>query len=1014
VDRFRLHCKPSTAYVAMSNPSVGSGGGCLQTPHTLRLLKLIHEGTPKFASLAVERLPTNASADVLWDLLGRLQAILTSTEWKTRHAAARAMEKLGEQLDPEDFLKQQGGHSELSVRFVLDHLDTVVAQTPLYGSAQSKFDLADEDGIQDEDVSTRIIRQRKVLARRLGLDSIGIVLGADQTRSLPIADDDLVSRQLQKKRAKKRNAADDAILQETNNSFTALLVRQSQSGDDALNLLATELVYRMFHPSWWMRHGAILGLLALTKSFSRSFGAWTESVLARAMCLLALDRFGDFGGDTVAPVRETAAQLIAAIMRIAPSSIKDLCIPALLKLASNTASWEIRHGALSTMKFLVALARTDDCVISMEQMGNVTDAAIQALSDPSSDDVVSAAAKVLIEYKAIAWDAAAPMWTALTSIQQCASSVIDLVALLQRMAAADPARLESIIGQEPTDLIVDFMASPFPSVRTSALEVIGVIGSGARAYETAFELFYRDEISEELVRTSWAKLASRCTSVPIWRILLDRYFSIGTTRNKGAGLPVKPASALAVLYRPSFSAITDFYLTVMAQSPWIDQCESAFQLYSHIQDFELPVLDEMMSDETNLLCIRGATEGALESLIPLRDHVVRDSVDRILLDGGVLVEGKKDILVKWKSLTKGLVAQPNILESMRVRAGVAGARISKGRLPSAVTPMIRALVTSFNSEEDHMRRLCTSRSLCKFIELSRQRQLNGKAEVKILNMVCDLAASRLVDSGRMLRRQRDSATYILQSLVAVNMSIGRWTGLWERLNPLLRKAPDDEKLSAAILVQAIANGLNPNSPSLHCFVDTFVGPLVDAVVAPPIASIASDTIGVLVRLLPTYVLDMAVPRIVLALKDDSLDRSVYCELLGAIADSCEASIGPFIRTLLPSVMALLTNRECSKVANSLFASLVRCAPLVARDTKLEEISVIDHLIFGEPLPACPLPPKISESLCMANIVLRNYQLEGVSWLQFLRKVNLSGALCDGTSSLHSLYFELTDRVLDMG
>ena len=99
-----------------------------------------------------------------------------------------------------------------------------------------------------------------------------------------------------------------------------------------------------------------------------------------------------------------------------------------------------------------------------------------------------------------------------------------------------------------------------------------------------------------------------------------------------------------------------------------------------------------------------------------------------------------------------------------------------------------------------------------------------------------------------------------------------------------------------------------------------------------------------------------------------------------------------------------TDESCSKAASSLFASLVQLAPLVQvapEDSNAERPSndndvydVIDHLIFGKPLPPCKIPRDIENCLVTAKVKLRKYQIEGVSWLHLLQTVNINGALCD--------------------
>ena len=44
---------------------------------------------------------------------------------------------------------------------------------------------------------------------------------------------------------------------------------------------------------------------------------WLESLAVKLVCVLALDRFGDYIGDQViAPIRETAAQVIGMLFAI--------------------------------------------------------------------------------------------------------------------------------------------------------------------------------------------------------------------------------------------------------------------------------------------------------------------------------------------------------------------------------------------------------------------------------------------------------------------------------------------------------------------------------------------------------------------------------------------------------------------------------------------------------------------------------------------------------------------------
>ena len=106
--------------------------------------------------------------------------------------------------------------------------------------------------------------------------------------------------------------------------------------------------------------------------------------------------------------------------------------------------------------------------------------------------------------------------------------------------------------------------------------------------------------------------------------------------------------------------------------------------------------------------------------------------------------------------------------------------------------------------------------------------------------------------------------------------------------------------------------------------------------------------------------------------------------------------------------------SCAKTASSIFASLVRVAPLVQCDVETttamnaatnhgvyEADSVVDHLIHGKPLPPYQLPKEVLAALKSGGVALRPYQMEGIAWLRFLQSVKLNGALCDSMGLVSS-------------
>jgi len=86
---------------------------------------------------------------------------------------------------------------------------------------------------------------------------------------------------------------------------------------------------------------------------------WLEDLALRLVSVLALDRFGDFVSDqVVAPVRETCAQCLGNAMNLMTSSSVLTLLNVLTTMLDET-SWEVRHGALSALKYMFAVRKVE-------------------------------------------------------------------------------------------------------------------------------------------------------------------------------------------------------------------------------------------------------------------------------------------------------------------------------------------------------------------------------------------------------------------------------------------------------------------------------------------------------------------------------------------------------------------------------------------------------------------------------------------------------------------------------
>lgn len=126
---------------------------------------------------------------------------------------------------------------------------------------------------------------------------------------------------------------------------------------------------------------------------------WVIDAALRLLCVLGLDRFGDFVSDqVVAPVRETCAQALGSLLLLIPKDKDDKVnnngimgiVSIVLKLLGYD-EWEARHGALLALKYLLVVR--DDLLDDV--LLKVFPAIMQGLSDPV-DDVGAAAASALI------------------------------------------------------------------------------------------------------------------------------------------------------------------------------------------------------------------------------------------------------------------------------------------------------------------------------------------------------------------------------------------------------------------------------------------------------------------------------------------------------------------------------------------------------------------------------------------------------------------------------------------
>lgn len=135
----------------------------------------------------------------------------------------------------------------------------------------------------------------------------------------------------------------------------------------------------------------LMNLVKLARHSWLKNWAFIQDSAIRFLCLLSLDRFGDYVSDqVVAPVRETCAQALGAVLKYMHPTLVHEMLNILLQMQCRP-EWEIRHGSLLGIKYLVAV-RQD---MLHDLFEKVLPACKAGLEDPD-DDVRAVAADALL------------------------------------------------------------------------------------------------------------------------------------------------------------------------------------------------------------------------------------------------------------------------------------------------------------------------------------------------------------------------------------------------------------------------------------------------------------------------------------------------------------------------------------------------------------------------------------------------------------------------------------------
>ncbi|KAK2711660.1 hypothetical protein QYM36_012696 [Artemia franciscana] len=418
-------------------------------------------------------------------LLSKLLDYIRSSNWDTRLAASQGLESVlchAPKWDPPASVGAVEDMTKKSPLLVFNIDEILMKAATLDATTESKFN------IECEESEEFLKNQKQLLNKAIGIEglaNIQIEVGLDdfkvtQTSSkadlkIPVTEmlgiRTPVFLQLNKLKRKLIRSKSNSDL---NGHSVAKKIKHEEEEKGYLicpapdldsawgdinswpfNDLCDVLISDLFSPNWEIRHGAACGLRELMKTHGKTAGInafqtesqmieenqiWLESLAVKLVCVLALDRFGDYIGDQViAPIRETAAQVIGTVSTLLTPNRVNLLCGLLIRLLDHS-QWDTRHGGITGMKYILA-ARQD---LLTDLMPFLYPSIFKCLDDPV-DDVSGPAAASLAPFASSLVSTLSSdqlrqltsfLWESLKTLDDLSSSTGDILCLLASLATS--------------------------------------------------------------------------------------------------------------------------------------------------------------------------------------------------------------------------------------------------------------------------------------------------------------------------------------------------------------------------------------------------------------------------------------------------------------------------------------------------------------------------------------------------------------------------------------------------
>lgn len=253
-----------------------------------------------------------------------------------------------------------------------------------------------------------------------------------------------------------------------------------------------QLCRDLFSSRWEVRHGAATALREFIKIHGPGAGKQAnvsktemevlhqrclEDIALRLLCVLGLDRFGDFVSDQVtAPVRETCAQALGMVLQLLPAEGVQCTLEVLLQLLKHE-EWQARHGGLLGLKYVLAVRE--------DLLGELLPLAyphiMEGLADPV-DDVGAVAASALIPVAETVInlmgnkvdETIQQLWDLLEEQDELAAACNSFMGLLAALLSVP--KCQTLLRPQPLSVVVPrlwpFLSHNTSSVRRATLQTL--------------------------------------------------------------------------------------------------------------------------------------------------------------------------------------------------------------------------------------------------------------------------------------------------------------------------------------------------------------------------------------------------------------------------------------------------------------------------------------------------------------------------------------------------------------